>query len=770
MRRFAFLFFSPLLLSAEDPDPFFLEKLLPENTLLYLSIPNNAGVSEDYQKSTLHRLLQHPEVKSFLEPLEAYVAKRRKEEDKWRILGDETWRKMTGLTLEEIWELARGPIAFAILDLPLNEEHTLDVVLSVGNPDPARLKDAASKVAEVVKKESQNPLDSESTFKGVPIRAFGGRELTIYSASIGKTYFFTTQESRIHQIITASVEKGTNSLETSNSFRTARERISPRGRHFLLAYLNGPAILKNFRKELGDAALGTLESMGVSDLTGLALGLSFEDGVVRERGWVGTSSQTRGIPRLLVAKSSGNSWKKLAPSGAVVHAHFPVDLRDVYDLFHTGLELDPDSKKEFDREVPRFESRVGFRVRDDLLASIGSGWSQTSVLPEGGGIVPDTYFVVPIVKESQFQECLRKIATDLKTSIREVEFHGQKIFLVDISFSSPSDPLRYGPVPSLTLTWCFRGGNLVLSNSAHAIQRMVLRSGPSLEENPKFRESRGRLASDSEPFAYVDFARLFLCGYNTLEPLLHFAREFVRDETGTPILDLARLPLGETLAEAIGTSCSARRIEAGGLLFESASPVGLTPISLATIAGAGAVSLLLSRRVEPPGGIAENERVAQTRLRWIVQAQVTFQQSDSDGNLTQDFWTRDVAGLYAFQGTSGQKIYLIDPQTAQADPQGAQSYESLRGTAQPANGYYFRSLVTDADGEKYAQDTDGDGNAWTNLNRFAICAYPEVYGVTGRMTFLVSEMGVIYKKDTEGQVVESWPGPDPEKEGWSKAD
>jgi hypothetical protein len=101
---------------------------------------------------------------------------------------------------------------------------------------------------------------------------------------------------------------------------------------------------------------------------------------------------------------------------------------------------------------------------------------------------------------------------------------------------------------------------------------------------------------------------------------------------------------------------------------------------------------------------------------------------------------------------------------------GSNSYPTLQGKSQSFNGYYYSALATDQDGEPYGQDPDKDGNPWTNNSRFAVCAYPAVYGATGRMTFLINEAGKTFKTDTGGQTVEAWPGKDPAEQGWIPAD
>jgi len=99
---------------------------------------------------------------------------------------------------------------------------------------------------------------------------------------------------------------------------------------------------------------------------------------------------------------------------------------------------------------------------------------------------------------------------------------------------------------------------------------------------------------------------------------------------------------------------------------------------------------------------------------------------------------------------------------------GAFKYDSLKAKMMPKNGYWFRALTKDRNGDKYQLDADKDGRSWTNEKRWAVVAYPAVYNVTGDSTFLVGEDGAVWKKDTRGQAVDAFPK-DPAKAGWKKA-
>src|SRR5678815_3241354 len=101
------LLLATMSLAQEAPDPFLAERILPQNALAFLSIPQSAGLADDYAKSNLAKMIEHPEVKSFTEPLEKWWKKRKTQavQDNGRAIPsfNEQCKMMTGLTVDEIW-------------------------------------------------------------------------------------------------------------------------------------------------------------------------------------------------------------------------------------------------------------------------------------------------------------------------------------------------------------------------------------------------------------------------------------------------------------------------------------------------------------------------------------------------------------------------------------------------------------------------------------------------------------------------------------------
>lgn len=160
-----------------------------------------------------------------------------------------------------------------------------------------------------------------------------------------------------------------------------------------------------------------------------------------------------------------------------------------------------------------------------------------------------------------------------------------------------------------------------------------------------------------------------------------------------------------------------------------------------------------------------NEGSAAASLRNIATMEFDFRSNDRDGNGRNDFWVKDVAGMYGMEA-GGRPIRLIALDVARADKSAnSGAYPSVKNMAAKA-GYRFAQIPRYREGGKEISYDDGSGR---NAARFGLVTYPEAYEVTGNLTFIISESGTMYKKDTGGKPVEVFPE-DPLAEGWATMD
>ena len=199
--------------------------------------------------------------------------------------------------------------------------------------------------------------------------------------------------------------------------------------------------------------------------------------------------------------------------------------------------------------------------------------------------------------------------------------------------------------------------------------------------------------------------------------------------------------------------------------------------AVAGFAGAAAVVGATYFLTESPSRLrADNESAAMKALHSLTRAEAEFRAQDLDHNGVKDFWTGDVAGLFRWVGSEhGDRkgLPLIERALAEAD---AAPIDRLAPRPVPYHGYYFVAFrdagpETDQDLRSYQQDTGGTPPMGKvhHLSKFAYCAYPAEYGVTGNCTYVIDENSTIFRSfhpDTKVEATKIWPIDDNYRKKW----
>ena len=146
--------------------------------------------------------------------------------------------------------------------------------------------------------------------------------------------------------------------------------------------------------------------------------------------------------------------------------------------------------------------------------------------------------------------------------------------------------------------------------------------------------------------------------------------------------------------------------------------------------------------------VGRNELAAIQVCLAIVDAEREYATTDADGDGVPGFASKFVSspgkrdGLY-WETRENEPLSPVGPLLASAANEGPVTSDSSGLT--PFHGYLYRMLVR--------QGTNAPGGAydyWANgtlLGGFAVLAYPARYGVSGVVSFMVNQDGVVYQKD-----------------------
>jgi hypothetical protein len=143
--------------------------------------------------------------------------------------------------------------------------------------------------------------------------------------------------------------------------------------------------------------------------------------------------------------------------------------------------------------------------------------------------------------------------------------------------------------------------------------------------------------------------------------------------------------------------------------------------------------------------IGRNELNAIEVCRAYVDAQRDYAEADRNGDGLREYAQRFVSepgthdGLY-WPAEAGGEASPLGPLVAEARAEGY-----VRGKHEPYHGYYYKILTRQGQGASGGvRDYVVQGHM---IGGFALVAFPAQYGVSGVMTFIVNQDGVVYEKN-----------------------
>lgn len=727
-----------------------LEQWVPANTFAFVSVPNLTAARDAFKRTSLWKIWEDEEVKQALEPTRAAIDEQWKEFEK-------NFEETIGLTFDDAMAVLDGQVACAIVDLPGSNDRgpeKLDVLfaLDVGSYRD-RAEQLIAKGKEEILKQQESLKEGSYDFKGFQISTLGDEQLTLHWTFVGNTFLLGTRKGTFENVVTAANDGLPTCLANDAMFAKVRATCGAGNEHFLL-YANVYELYAKYEPEMDEDAIKVISGLGLRDVKALGAAVTLGEGDVKDVVYIHCPGPRKGIPKLLSFASAEPRDLAIVPKDAIAVGVMNLDLAQAYDdvLDTVRHVAENEDYKEMEDGIAEVETELGFRFRD-LLSSLGTQYVSYSSFPEAGGLMPDSVTAVELRDAAKFEACVNAVVDKKKAEFRDLPFQGETIrYMARVEVPEQADREVRAFLSGYPLAYVIRGNTLYFSQSTHSLRRMILalkHGGETVASNSLWRTANARLGGPQGFLLYYDFARLFNLGYNTVVPVAQYFQGFL-SEAGIP-LDIARLPLGETLGKYISQSITGVASDADGIKIESHSSIGLSISGLfaAGVGAAIAIPAMGRQRTD------QNEMMASMRLRQLVSVQASWREMDPDANGVNDYAVASVWEMYGQKDANGVEVQYIDPSLAQAD------FGKLGMEAVPVNGYYFAMIETDETGAAY-KDQAG--------SKFAVCAWPAQYGSTGRLTYIVNENGIIYSKDLGGLgKVDQWPAADPTTDGWTES-
>ncbi|MBN2579088.1 MAG: DUF3352 domain-containing protein [Pirellulales bacterium] len=248
-------------------------KLLPENTIFFVSTPDARQLEETFLRTNFGRMLQDPQLKPFFERLRSDLAK-----------AVDSIKEQVGLSLDEMLKIYQGEIAFAYISHKEHGEPAMALLLEAGEQMPLARR-LVQKGIESIEKES-GMKRREETVGGVKLMYFerngrGRPDFVFFERD--NTVVLTAGLETAKDILAAWDGENKKTLSENPTFATVMSRC--RGSRDetpqVIAYLDVQNLLKSMSDSMGSGRgqifLAMMPALGLDGLTGVGGSMLMED-------------------------------------------------------------------------------------------------------------------------------------------------------------------------------------------------------------------------------------------------------------------------------------------------------------------------------------------------------------------------------------------------------------------------------------------------------------------------------------------------------------
>jgi hypothetical protein len=571
-------------------DPDFLAKLAPADAYFYLSIPNDPERTEEFKRSNLHRLIHHPEVQKFVEPIQTMIRDLLKKDDP---VG-----KATGLTLDEIWSLLGGPLGVAVFDVAVESQPMPSVALSISAEDALKIKEAADKVRKKLGSEPGWEA-KESVVHGHTVVSLGTEPMGVHFSILGRTIILSPSRPHLEALL-GRLEKGAQgSLSQDSRFRSLRKKLAREDRALATAYIGLGSLWKRLKDQVPPDAERVVEATGIRDISAFGLSVEYDLPQIRERYVFLTERQDRGIVKLIAGKPHEDASVRYVPQDASSYSHLNLSLAELYDTIEGFSKATPQVAEGFESGVKEFESRAGFNLRKEFLGKIGPSWTMYGRAAGPKAEQSEMVVIVGLEDPKGFFSALDKMFALGEIKVRREEVQGHSVMSIDLS---PKGAPPAGLPPELTrplegqsVVLFARDSRLFVGLTADEPAKFAGRVSAgksSIRENPRFAEVLAKIPPEVDFLTLQDYGSAIGPALEALKVLPPEMMAPLQDpKTGKSFLASDQLPKAQTLKELLGVSAMVKRTEPDAIVVESISDV--SGFSLPALAGAGVAAAVL---------------------------------------------------------------------------------------------------------------------------------------------------------------------------------
>lgn len=558
-----------------------IETFLPSTTLACLSL-KCPGQQPAFLESALHKIAQEPEMKAFLSHVGIEAR---------RLLIEHAKQ----VPLHTILDLLRGELAVAFTGMTDGEHGPLPgIMVSVASPkgaeDAVRLLHSVMHVAFGGR---MPPVEPAAEHRGLAVKSF--------AVPLGQAYYACTGDRLILTLGRPALEASLDlagaperSLASHPAFKKAAEKT---GWAEAMAglYVNTQAALGQFGAMIPSQAQPVVQACGIQNLKALAATSRFADGGIRDTVYLHAPGSRGGVVPP-AGRSLDLAVLKCVPGNASLLSMVRVDPgAQAAHLLKLLRNTDADAYQRATEAIAQAEEMVGFRIQEDLLASLGTQFVFSHSRFE-------SVLMVEVRDQAKFEQCLTKLASlggdragmleGGPTVWRELDYAGQTIRHLDIGAA---------PVP-VSPSYAFYSGYAVLGLYPQTLKSFLSRmknGDGALTDNEGFTQVCGKFLKGCDAVSYMAADSQLVGFYNLLVAAAHALHGVKEVELRAELM-----PHPSLLAPHLFDCANGCVNDADGVLFEHFSPVGSLGSLLGVVGALGDMTQMSAGGTVAVGAVA----------------------------------------------------------------------------------------------------------------------------------------------------------------------
>jgi hypothetical protein len=537
------------------------DQLLPDSTIVYVSVENIARTKERFQETALHGLWNDPAMKAFMEkPLHSWSEAMRKQKEE------------TGFNMAEILDLVSGQAMLAVPGVDDKGDPRMVALVDIGkNAD--KVREVIAKAEETLLADGKIRRDEEE-FAGVTIVRYSNEDEEA-PARDGPDCWFVSDglfgaaddTEDLKRLLVRRGEEAAGSLAAREVYVATRRRFGARAD--LFAYFDLKNLLGAMAEggELNEDNQRILGALGILNVDAVALQLAIEPHAVDMQISVPLNGPKKGLLKLFDGTPSNLVPPRFIPSDAVNAGVVMFDLNALWaEAVKVVNEIEPGRGMMMDAGIQMLQGQIGMDVKA-VLAALGDEVAYFFRIPDpdqpgasipapGMGMlsVPRFAAAFSVRDKDTLDREMNNMVAAVGEGVSELEYLGVKIRYFDTGM---------GMIPSLAVL----PDRFVFALHLDDVKAILNRYGKDVKgiaDRPEFARATEGLPAQRTMIDYADQARAIHQSLSGMADLLGGILG-----GGPAMLDKSLVPGVEVFQKYLDASASAMASEERAIYYRA---------------------------------------------------------------------------------------------------------------------------------------------------------------------------------------------------------